>query len=139
MRANEEKIKSFFVENDRFAKHNGIRLVEASIGRAVVEMDVQEFHLNAANVVHGAALVTLVDFAFALACNMQGRLSLAVNITMNFVKAASHGTLRAACEEITDGKLATYQATVTDEQGDIIATFQGLAFRKNEPIPIADW
>lgn len=138
MLSNDEKIKAFFVENDRFAKHNGIRLVEASLGRAVVEMDVQDYHLNAANVVHGAALFTLVDFAFALACNMQGLLSLAVNITMNFVKAASQGTLRAVCEEITDGKLATYQATVTDAQGDIIATFQGLAFRKNAPIPIAD-
>ena len=131
----ENLIKSFFLENDRFAKHNGIRFIEASLGRAVVEMDVRDFHLNAANVVHGAALFTLADFAFALACNMQGRLSLAVNISMNFVKAASGGTLRAVCEEVTDGKLAVYQATVTDESGDIVATFEGLAFRKNAPVP----
>ena len=129
-----EKIKQFFVTHDHFARHNGIRLVDASLGRAVVEMDVQDFHLNGADVVHGGALFTLADFAFALACNMQGRLSLAVNATMNFVKATNSGTLRAVCEQVTDGKLATYQATVTDESDEIVATFQGLAFRKNQDV-----
>ena len=134
---NSEKIKKFFVDNDRFARHNGIRLVEASLGRAVVEMDVQEFHLNGAHVVHGGALFTLTDFAFAIACNMQGRLSLAVNVTMNFVKAVTGGRLRAVCEEVADGKLATYRAIVSDESGDVVAIFQGLAFRKNENVPVA--
>ena len=133
-----EKIKAFFVDNDRFAGHNGIRLIEAALGRAVVEMDVQEYHLNGANVVHGGALFTLADFAFAIACNMQGRLSLAVSVTMNFVKAATKGTLRAVCEQVTDGKLATYRATITDDSGEIVATFQGLAFRKNEKLPVLD-
>ncbi len=130
-----EKIKQFFIDNDRFAKHNGIRLIDASLGRAVVEMDVQDFHLNAANVVHGAALFTLVDFSFAIACNMQGTLSLAVNITMNFIKAATGGTLRAVCDEVSDGKMAVYRATVTDESDAVIATFEGLAFRKNQLLP----
>jgi acyl-CoA thioesterase len=138
MMSDTENIKQFFIENDRFAKHNGIRLIEASMGRAVVEMDVQDFHLNAASVVHGAAMFTLADFAFAVACNMQGKLSLAVNITMNFVKAATGGTLRAVCEEISDGKMAAYRATVTDESGTVIATFEGLAFRKNQNLPCLD-
>lgn len=133
-----DKIKQFFIENDRFAKHNGIRLIEASLGRAVVEMDVQDYHLNAADVVHGAAMFTLVDFAFAIACNMQGKLSLAVNITMNFIKAVSGGTLRAVCEQVSDGKMAVYRATITDDSNTVVATFEGLAFRKNQHLPCLD-
>lgn len=131
-----EHIKSFFSENDRYAKHSGIRLVEAEPGRAVVEMEVQEFHLNSVGVVHGGALFTLADFAFAVASNSHGQMSLAVNITMNFIKATTGGTLRAVCEQMADGKLASYQATVTDEGGEVIATFQGLAFRKNQNLPV---
>ena len=131
-----EHIKTFFTENDRYAKHSGIRLVEAEPGRAVAEMDVKEFHLNSVGVVHGGAMFTLADFAFAVASNSHGQMSLAVNITMNFVKAATGGTLRAVCEKVADGKLAAYQATVTEESGDVVATFQGLAFRKNQKLPI---
>lgn len=53
----------------------------------------------------------------------------------HFVKAVTGGRLRAVCEEVTDDKLATYQATVTDENGEIVATFQGLAFRKKQSFP----
>jgi len=134
----QNKIIQFFIDNDRFAKHNGIRLIEASRGRAVVEMDIKDYHLNAADVVHGAAMFTLVDFAFAIACNMQGKLSLAVNITMNFVKAVTSGTLRAVCEEVSDGKMAVYRATVTDDSETVVATFEGLAFRKNQHLPCLD-
>ncbi|MEA3292649.1 MAG: PaaI family thioesterase [Pseudomonadota bacterium] len=130
-----EEIKQFFSDNDRFAKHSGIWLIDASPGCAIVEMEVQDFHLNGARVAHGGALFTLADFAFAVACNTQGRLSLAVSTTMNFVRAITGGRLRAVCEEVTDGKLATYQATVTDENGEIVATIQGLAFRKKQSFP----
>jgi acyl-CoA thioesterase len=130
------KIASFFSANDRFAAFNGIRLLEVAPGRAVAEMDISDNHLNSVGVVHGGAMFTLADFAFAAACNSQGVMSLAVSISMNFVKAVSGGKLRAACEEVTNGKLANYQAKIYDEAGDIIAVFSGLAYRKKEMLPI---
>jgi len=44
--------------------------------------------------------------------------------------------VRAVCEEVTDGKLANYQAKIYDETGDIIAVFSGLAYRKKEMLSI---
>lgn len=130
------KIASFFRANDRFAAFNGIRLVEVTPGGAVAELVISENHLNSVGVVHGGALFTLADFAFAAACNSQGIVSLAVSTSMNFVKAVSSGSLRAVCEEITDGKLANYQAKIYDEAGEIVAVFIGLAYRKKERLPI---
>jgi acyl-CoA thioesterase len=131
-----KKIASFFRANDRFAAFNGIRLVEVTPGRAVTVMDISENHLNSVGVVHGGALFTLADFAFAAACNSQGTISLAVSTSMNFVKAVSSGRVRAVCEQVTDGKLANYQAKIYDEDGEIIAVFSGLAYRKKEMLPI---
>jgi acyl-CoA thioesterase len=130
------KIASFFRANDRFAAFNGIRLVEVTPGRAVAEMDISANHLNSVGVVHGGAMFTLADFAFAAACNSQGVMSLAVSTSMNFVKAVGRGRLRTVCEEVTDGKLANYQAKIYNEEGDIIAVFSGLAYRKKEMLPI---
>lgn len=132
-----DEIIAYMQANDRFAAANGIRLVEASPGRAVAEMEVAASHLNAVGVVHGGALFTLADFSFAVACNCGGTLSLAVNTTMNFVRPVTAGRLRAVCEQVADGKLASYQAKIFDQEGQLIALFTGLAYRKKESFPFS--
>jgi hypothetical protein len=51
------ELRAFF-HNDRFARHNGIELLDAGPGWAKVQMPVADQHLNAADVVHGGALFT---------------------------------------------------------------------------------
>lgn len=133
-----KKILSFFSANDRFAAHNRMRLLSVDLGKAVAEMDVTEHHLNSVGVLHGGAMFTLADFAFAAACNAQGMVSLAVNASMNFVRAVRQGTVRAVCQQMTEGKIATYQATLYDDEEQVVAVFTGLAYRKNEKLPIPD-
>ncbi len=60
------------VDNDRFAEHTGIELVEVSKGYARAEMKVEEKHLNGLGLAHGGAIFTLADLAFAAACNSHG-------------------------------------------------------------------
>lgn len=53
--------------DDRFAKHTGILLLKVEPDYALARMDVQDFHMNGVNRVHGGAIVTLADYAFAAA------------------------------------------------------------------------
>jgi len=130
-----ESIKSFFAANDLFARHNGIELLEVEEGRALVRMRVQPYHFNAAGTVHGGAIFTLADFAFAVASNSHGRLAMGINASVNFVKAAVKGTLYAeAREQSLNSKLATYSVIVTDDDKCTVAIFQGMVYRKNESI-----
>jgi len=129
-------IRSFFEQNDRFAAHNHINLVSVSDGRAVAEMQVQDFHRNGANVVHGGALFTLADFAFAAACNSSGQLSLAVNATIYFIRAGKDGLLTAEAVKVSENpKLGVYNVRIKDEAGEVVAEFEGMAYRKNQPLP----
>ena len=64
-----QKIKEFFQKKDQFAKHVGIELVEAAKGKAKVRLKIKEHHLNGINLVHGGAIFSLADFAFAVASN----------------------------------------------------------------------
>jgi acyl-CoA thioesterase len=128
-----EAIKRFFGERDRFAAHCGVELVEVQPGRAVTRMRLEAHHLNGVNIAHGGAIFTLADLAFAAACNSYGTVAVAINASITYMKAASGGVLTAVAEETAcNPRLGTYRMTVTDEAGELVAIFQGLAYRKKD-------
>jgi len=131
-----ERIRNLFAQHDLFAKHNGIEIVEVADGSAKCSMKIQEHHLNGVHTVHGGAIFTLADLAFAVACNSHGTIAVAINVNINFIKAARAGTLYAEAKEVNkNSKLGVYNVTVTNDEGEIIASFEGLAFRKGDPLP----
>jgi acyl-CoA thioesterase len=129
-----DEIKRIF-EGDLFAKHAGIELVSVSPGRATARMKLGPYHSNSLGSVQGGAIFTLADFAFAAACNSHGTVAVAVNVSITFMKAATTGTLTAEAREVAlNPRLGAYTVNVTDEQNHLIAVFQGLAYRKSEPL-----
>ncbi len=122
-----------FVENDRFAKHLGIEMLEYGDGKASARMLIREFHLNSANMLHGGALFALADAVFSAASNSHGTLAVAINVSISYFKAVKSGTLTASAEEVSiNPKLATYLIPIVDEQGNRIALFQGTVYRKKD-------
>jgi acyl-CoA thioesterase len=129
-----EGLKQYF-DKDALAKHLGIELVEISAGAAVARMPVRPHHLNSHGMVHGAAIFALADFAFAAASNSHGTVAVALSASILFVKAGGPGTLTARASEVSmSPKIGTYAITVTDDSGDIVASFQGQVYRKRDPI-----
>jgi len=124
-----------FLKNDRFAEHNGIELLEISQGRAKAKLQIRDYHLNGANIVHGGAIFALADLVFAAASNSHGTIAVAINANISFLKASAGGTLYADAREISKNpKLGTYTIDVTNEDGEIIAVFQGMVYRKKDKI-----
>ncbi len=130
-----QTIRHFFTTEDKFARHNGIVLEELGAGTAKASMRIEPYHLNGAKTVHGGAIFTLADFTFAVAANSHGSLAMGINTSVSFVKAATSGTLHAEAVELShNAKLATYAVKITDDDGDLVAFFQGIAYRKKELI-----
>ncbi|HKJ05199.1 MAG TPA: PaaI family thioesterase [Geopsychrobacteraceae bacterium] len=130
-----QNIKNHFDRHDHFARHSGIELIEVAPGRSKATMKIESYHLNGAKTVHGGAIFTLADFAFAAASNSHGNLAMGINTSTSFVKAATEGTLYACAEEISlNKKLATYLVRVTDQNSELIALFQGTVYRKAVPL-----
>lgn len=133
----QEKISPLMelLSKDRFAAHCNMELLEVRPGYAKARMLISDEHLNAFGTVHGGAIFTLADLVFGSASNAHGRVAVAINCSIAFVKAARKGYLTAEAREVSLGhKLATYVITVTDEENEMIATFQGTVYRKNETI-----
>ena len=125
-----------YFKTDQFSTHNGIELIDASNGHATAKMVVQPHHLNGLGTVHGGALFTLADFCFAAACNSHGTVAVAIDANITFMKAISTGVLYATGKEIAKNfKLGSYVVEVRNEADELIAQFQGLAYRKSEPLP----
>ncbi len=130
-----EQIKKFFSEHDHFAQHTGIELLRVEVGKAWAKMEIQACHMNGAKTVHGGAIFTLADFAFAVASNSHGNLAMGINTSTSFINPATGGTLFAAAEEISiNNKLGCYQVRVTDQKDRLIAQFQGTVYRKQDSI-----
>ncbi|MCX7823578.1 MAG: hotdog fold thioesterase [Syntrophobacterales bacterium] len=120
---------------DRFAEHLGIVLVETYPGYAKVKMRIGKEHLNGVGIVHGGAIFSLADCAFAIASNSHGTVALAISAAISFFRATQEGELFAEAREIAKTpRLATYEVTVTDGEGEPIALFQGTVYRKKEKL-----
>ncbi len=124
-----------FFKNDRFAERANIELLSLSPGYARAKMTLHPHHLNGYGTVQGGAIFTLADFAFAAASNSHGTVAVAVNVSITFMKAGKTGALWAEAKEVSKNfKLGSYTVEVKDDAGELVALFQGLAYRKSEKI-----
>lgn len=130
-----KEVKQFFSTADLFARHNGIELLEVGPGWAKASMSIEPFHFNGAKTVHGGAIFTLADFAFAVASNSHGTLAMGINVSISFVKAVTKGTLYAeAREQARNRKLASYSVQISDDDHAVVAIFQGMVYLKKDSI-----
>lgn len=126
--------RTFFAK-DRYAALTGIEIVEARRGYCQARLTIEDKHLNAANIVQGGVLFTLADLAFAVAANSHGQLALAINATISFLSSKTSGTLYATATEVgVPKRLGAYDVLVTDEEGLVVARFNGMVYRKNDTL-----
>jgi len=124
-----------YMSQDHLAATLGMELVQVAPGQAEVRMPLDQRHLNGAGIVHGGAIFSLADVAFAAASNAHGTLALALDVSISFVKAATTGVLTARADELSLGpRTGVYGVRVTNQSGELIALFQGTVYRKKTPI-----
>ncbi|HOI74155.1 MAG TPA: PaaI family thioesterase [Syntrophales bacterium] len=130
----EESLKRFF-RRDVFCNFVGIDLIEVFDGRAKAVLSIRDEHLNGIGIVHGGVIYTLADLAFAAAANSRGRVAVAVNASVTFLKSPRGRCLTAEAWEISSSRtLASYTVHVTDDTGELLAVVQGLAHRRPEKV-----
>lgn len=128
-----------FLSNDRFAlEQAGIELLEVGNGYARARMEIKPQHLNGGGVCQGGAIFTLADLAFAAATNSHAQLTLSITSNINFFRAESKGFLYAEAREVLNKKrLANCEVNITNEAGNLVATFNGTGYRKEQTLPFA--
>src|SRR5574341_927127 len=119
---------------DVFAQSLGIEMEELRPGYCRTGVTITPQMLNGYGVPHGGLLFALADYAFAGACNSHGRVALALNVSINYLSAASIGSrlYAEAQEEHLTRRTGVYRITVMDGAGGLVASCSALAYRKDE-------
>lgn len=136
MTLDDVKAAKYCMEHDAFAQLLGTEVVELEPGYARTQLKISEEMLNFVKIPHGAVVFAVADQAFAAAANARGQIAVALNVSITFIAAAAlNSTLIAEAREIHCGRrTATYHVIVWDDQGNTIASFQGVVYRKEAPI-----
>jgi acyl-CoA thioesterase len=106
-----------------------IEVEDAREGYARIAMVVRKDMLNGHATCHGGMIFALADTAFAYACNSRNVETVAQNATIAFLAPGREGDrlVAEAQEQALSGRSGVYQVTVTNQQGEKIAVFQGLS------------
>ena len=128
------------VAQEGYATKLGMKLIEMKPGRAIVEMVPEKEDTNIFDMVHGGAIFSLMDEAFQVSCNSHGTVAVALSVNVTYHRAPSpESTLRAEAKEVArTRKTGNYYITVKDEQENLIASCQALAYRKEDTLPFID-
>ena len=129
-------LKELLNKQDRFAAMNGIQLIEVKEGYAKAEMYVDNRHLNGGDVCQGGALFALGDLALAAVMNSHGQLTFGLENTITFLHSAIIGDhlIAEAFEKYNHKKIPFCSVEISNQNGELIATLSGIAYRKNMPI-----
>jgi acyl-CoA thioesterase len=133
---NPTDVVNHMLKTDAFSNWLGIEVIEIKEGFSKIQMIVRAEMLNGLGIVHGGIAFSLADSAFAFACNNRNNLSVALDTSINFIKAVHIGdTLIAEAIEMHNGKsTGIYHITITNQNQQTVALFKGTCFRTGKPV-----
>lgn len=126
-----------FFKKDLFATNAGVELIEIAEGYSKARLKIKPEHLNAGGRTQGGAIFTLADLALAAAANSHGTLAFSLSSNITFLRASCAGDIlyAEARERYTGRSTGYYQIDVTNQDGELIATFESSVFRKKDEVP----
>lgn len=129
-----QQILDKMLENDHFTQWLGLTVDEIGEGYCRLHYVIRKDMLNGFSTVHGGVIFSAADSAFAFACNSHGRISVALDVSITFTKAARVGeVLTVEAKEVYLGnKTSVYDIVTKNEKGEIVAIFKGTAYRMDK-------
>ncbi|MDW3180662.1 hydroxyphenylacetyl-CoA thioesterase PaaI [Roseobacter sp.] len=127
--ARAEKCAALMMDKDAASRGLGMHLDRVAPGMATLSMQVTPEMLNGHGICHGGYIFTLADSAFAFACNTYNQLTVAQQNQITYLAPGKAGDrLTATALEVARiGRSGTYDVTVSDSAGTMIALFRGLS------------
>lgn len=119
------------LDRDAFSEWLGVEVLETAPARSTVRMTVRPDMVNGFGVSHGGIAYSLADSALAFACNTHGLVTVAIENSISYPKAARVGDVLTAVaeEEATTNKLGFYRVVVRNQREEIVSTFRGTVYK----------
>ena len=118
-----DRARAFF-RKDRFASGSGMTIEDAAPGFARIRLLLTEAHQNAMGFLMGGVLLTMADFACAVASHFGPGAGqhVSADAHVSFLNPCRGQTLRAEATRLKGGKkLSWYEVLIRDEGDTLIA------------------
>lgn len=117
-----EQAREFFKGDVYATQVTGIIIDDCRPNYARCSLALEPRHRNAAGQVMGGVLFTLADFAFAVAANNSGPMTVTAVSQISFLSAARGRILTAETRLVKDGKRSCfYEVRITDDKDTLVA------------------
>ena len=99
-------------------------------------MQLRREMMNGFGIAHGGITFALADSAFAFACNSEGKITVALDVSISFPKSGKEGdTLIAEAKEINNtNKTGLYLIEVRNQHHEMVALFKGTCYKTEKPL-----
>jgi acyl-CoA thioesterase len=126
-----ERVVRGMVDRDAFSEWLGVEVLETAPARSTVRMTVRPEMVNGFGVSHGGIAYSLADSALAFAANTHGMVTVAIENSISYPKAARVGDVLTAVaeQEATTNKLGFYRVVVRNQREEIVSTFRGTVYK----------
>jgi acyl-CoA thioesterase len=123
------------IMNDAYAKFLGAKVEIPKPGHSRVSLTIDENMTNFHGTTHGGIIFSISDMAFAAACNSHGRVAVALNVSICFLKPSFPGDrlVAEAIEEHSGHRTSLYSITIYNQDTrELIAKSQDQAYQKEK-------
>jgi acyl-CoA thioesterase len=123
------------IQKDAFANHLGAKVEIVKPGHSRVSLAINDNMINFHGTTHGGIIFAISDMAFAAAGNSRGKLAVAMNVSICFLKPSYSGDhLVAEAKEEHNGKRTSlYNIKIYNEKtGELVAISQDQAYKMNQ-------
>jgi acyl-CoA thioesterase len=124
------------MELDYFSQWMGVEIIEAKQYYCKIKMMLRREMLNGFGIAHGGITFALADSAFAFACNSDGKITVALDVSISFPKAGKEGdTLIAEAKQVNKtSKTGLYLIEVKNQNDELVALFKGTCYRTEKSL-----
>src|SRR6478736_6913323 len=90
------KVVERMMQFDYFSQWMGVQVLDIKEGYSKIQITLRKEMLNGFAIAHGGITFALADSAFAFACNSDGKLTVALDVSIAFPKPGKEGDILIA-------------------------------------------
>src|SRR6185436_11937118 len=114
----------------------GVKILDVKEAYSKIEMTLRKEMLNGFGIAHGGITFALADSAFAFACNSDGKITVALDVSISFPKAGKEGdTLTAEAKLINKtNRTGLYLIEVRNQKNNLVGLFKGTCYKTEKQL-----
>ena len=124
------------METDYFSQWMGVKILDVKEAYSKIQMTLRKEMLNGFGIAHGGITFSIADSAFAFACNSDGKITVALDVSISFPKAGKEGdTLTAEAKLINKtNRTGLYLIEVRNQKNDLVGLFKGTCYKPEKQL-----